>query len=248
MGSRLFDYIESLHGDEWGDVLDAGTGLNSAGWLTGLAARSLTLVTAAEAHARQVRSHLPPGSAVRLLVGDWADPGFLARKRYDTVVADYLIGAVERFAPAFQEAMIGRLASLTRKRLYIIGVDPYVLQTPTSQAGALIGEIGRFRDACLILAGEPPYREYPAEWVLQALARAGMRVTAARRFPIRYKAGFVNSQIDMALMRLSELGDPHLAAALREHGAALRTRALDHIAAAGCLAHGHDYVIAAENG
>jgi len=30
----------------------------------------------------------------------------------------------------------------------------------------------RLRDACLLLAGERPYREYPADWVLRALRRS----------------------------------------------------------------------------
>ena len=69
---------------------------------------------------------------------------------------------------------------------------------------------------------------------------------AARRFPIRYKERFVNSQIDTCAPRLAKHGARPLAAALSAEGDDLRARALDHIAREGCLRHGHHYVIAAE--
>lgn len=246
--SRLFRFIAQAHGPApWGEVLDAGTGVNSAGWLTSLPTEGLTLVTAAPAHAEQVRRRVPGLRAGdRLLVGNWADPSFLARGSFDTVLADYLVGAVEGFAPYFQEALVERLARVTRRRLYLIGVDPYVTGPPATPAGRLLWRIGRYRDAALLLAGEQPYREYPGEWIAGQLARVGFRVLAARRFPIRYKAGFVNSQIDMAQMRLPALANPALAAALLAEGEELRRRALAHIEAEGALAHGSDYVIAAE--
>lgn len=245
--SRLFQFIAEVHeASPWGHVLDAGTGVNSAGWLASLPTASLTLVTAAPAHADQVRRHTGLRACDRLLVGNWADPSFLAGESFDTVLADYLVGAVEGFAPYFQEALFGRLACATRRRLYLVGVDPYIAAPPDAPAGRLLWAIGRYRDAALLLAGEQPYREFPAEWAACQLARAGFRIIAGRRFPTRYKAGFVNSQIDMAQMRLLSLENAALAAALAEEGEALRRQALAHIAREGGLVHGADYVIAAE--
>ncbi|MFC3076627.1 class I SAM-dependent methyltransferase [Phenylobacterium terrae] len=246
MASRLFEFIAARHEGPWGAVLDAGTGVHSAGWLAGLPTESLTLVTAAPAHADQVRRSVPLRPADRLLVGDWADPAFLAGESFDAVLADYLVGAVEAFAPYFQQALFDRLARLVRGRLYLIGVDPYVVAEPDTASGRLVWEIGRFRDACLLLAGDRPYREYPAEWVLAQLDRAGFAVIEARRFPIRYKAAFVDSQIDMALMRLPALPDPALAEALRARGEALRRAGLAAVAAKDGIRHGCDYVIVAE--
>jgi hypothetical protein len=246
--SALFRYVAQLHGDRpWGAFLDAGTGTHSMGWLLGLPTERWTAVTGSADHARQVRALV--GDRMRgedrLLVGNWADPGLLAGESHDVVLADYLLGAVEGFAPYFQEDLFRRLRPLCRGRLYVTGVEPYVpLAEPGDEAGRLVWAIGRHRDAVLTLAGERPYREYPLDWVLAALEQAGFAPFAARKFNIRYKAAFVNSQIDMCAPRLAGLADRSLAAALAEHGEALRRRALDHVEAHAGLRHGFDYVIA----
>lgn len=78
------------------------------------------------------------------------------------------------------------------------------------------------------------------------LEGSGFQVISAKRFPIRYKARFVNSQIVMCAPRLAKFADRSLASALTASGEALRARALDHISREGSLPHGHDYVLAAE--
>lgn len=247
--SALFRYIEALQGREpWGSVLDAGTGTNSIGWISSLRTERWTAVTGAEGHAIQVRNVVEGVRRPqdRIVLGNWADPALLAGERYDTVLADYLLGAVEGFAPYFQHSLFVRLRPLVGRRLYIVGLDPYVNGEVSTLDGKLVQEIGRFRDACLLLAGDKPYREYPAQWVVDHLEGSGFRVCAAKRFPIRYKERFVNSQIDMCAPRLAKHGDRRLAEALATAGEDLRARALEHIAREGCLRHGHDYVMAAE--
>jgi hypothetical protein len=182
----------------------------------------------------------------RIIVANWADPALLAGERFDTVLADYLIGAVEGFAPYFQSAIFARLRALTGGRLYLVGLEPYVSHDPGTEAGRIVRAIGQHRDACLLLAGERPYREYPMEWVLARMAEAGLRPIATRRFPIRYKARFVNSQIDMCASRLAALDDRALADALEARGEALREHALAFATREDGIRHGHDYVIAAE--
>lgn len=103
-GSALFSFIESIQGDApFGSMLDAGTGTHSMTWLTGLATERWTAVTGAAAHATQVRGLI--GARMRpqdrLLVGNWTDPRLLAGESFDTVLADYLLGAIEGFAPYF---------------------------------------------------------------------------------------------------------------------------------------------------
>jgi hypothetical protein len=83
-------------------------------------------------------------------------------------------------------------------------------------------------------------------WAAHSLATSGYRVLSTRRFAIRYKERFVNSQIDMALMRLEKLADPALTTALAARGEAIRDHALGMIATEGGIRHGFDYVIAAE--
>ncbi len=180
-----------------------------------------------------------------MLVGNWADPDLLAGEQFDTVLADHLLGAIEGFAPYFQTALFARLRPLTVKRLYITGMEPYVIERPGDEAGALIWEIGRYRDACLILSGQRHYREYPLDWVLAQLRRSGFQPVAARKIPVGYKAKFVNSQIDLARPRLERLADQTLGRSLIAHGEALRSRALAHIASHGSLGHSH-HVVAAD--
>lgn len=248
-GSALFAYIESLQGDApYGRMLDAGTGTHSMRWIASLQTESWTAVTGAPGHARQVRDLIGDGARPqdRLLVGNWTDPALLAGESFDTVLADYLLGAVEGFAPYFQTELFARLRPLAAGRLYVTGVEPYVAARPGDEAGALVWEIGRFRDACLMLAGERHYREYPLDWVLLHLRRSGFEPRAVRKFAIRYKARFVNGQIDMCLPRLVALADSRLGEAMTAHGEALRERALGFVEANGALPHGFDYVIAAD--
>jgi len=249
MTSRLFHCIEELQGNlPWGAMLDAGTGTHSAGWIATLPTTRWTAVTVAPPHADQVRRAV--GAAMRprdrIVVGNWDDPVLLAGDGYETILADYLIGAVDRFAPYRQRALIGRLAGLARRRIYVVGVEPYVVQCPVDPAGRMVWEIGRLRDACLLLAGETPFREFPASWVIEGLQAAGLSIVAVRRFPIRYRARFVNSQIDMALLRLAALEDRWLAEALRARAELLRNRALKLAGQEHGLRCGQDYVIAAE--
>jgi len=97
-----------------------------------------------------------------------------------------------------------------------------------------------------LLAGEQPYREYPAQWVVDHLEASGYRVAAAKRFANRYKQKFVNGQIDMCAPRLAKIADRDLARTLAARGEALRSQALDRIASQGSLPYGFDYLLAAE--
>lgn len=245
----LYARVSELHGHRpWGSVLDAGTGRASMRWLLGLETERWTAVTGAEAMAAQTRAEI--GDRMReqdrLVVGNWSDPELLAGERYDTVLADYLLGAIEGFAPYWQDRLFGRLRPLVGRRLYMIGLDPYVHGVPAEPAGRLVNEIGRLRDACLLMANEQPYREYPLDWSLRHLERAGFRIVDAHTVPIAYRERFVHSQLDLCMQSVGKLRDRALAAPLLAHIADLRTRALAWIAREGALRHGHDYIIVAE--
>jgi hypothetical protein len=247
-GLALFSYIDALQGEiPYGRVLDAGTGPRSLRWLITLDTVSCTAITGDPLMQRQVQRLLGEWQRPqdRLLVGNWSDPDLLAGEQFDTVIADYLLGAIEGFAPFFQTALFARLRPLTVKRLYVTGAEPYVVGRPADEAGALIWEIGRHRDACLTLLGKQPYREYPLDWVVAELRRSGFEPVATRKFPSGYKAGFVNSQIGLCRPGLERLADQVLGHALIAHGEALRSRALAYIAEHGSLSHGFAYVVAA---
>lgn len=245
--SLIFDHIAEFNAARpWGRILDAGTGINSLRWLRTLPADDLTAVTGAELMVRRIGDALGPSPAhERILTGNWADPAFLAGETYDTVVADYLIGALDGFAPYFQEEMFARLRALTAGRLYLVGLEPYVVDRPSTPAGEIVFRIGRLRDAFLLLSGQKAYREFPMSWVEAQLERAGFALVATERFPIRYRARFVNAQLDMCVHRL-HLVPEDLRGALAAHVEALRTEALALESRLDGLRHGFDYVIAAE--
>ncbi|MEM7637965.1 MAG: class I SAM-dependent methyltransferase [Pseudomonadota bacterium] len=248
--SGLFRHIEDLQGDQpWGSFLDAGTGLHSMGWISQLSTERWTAVTGAPGDAERVRAAMQGIQRAddKIILGNWASADLLKGEAYDTVLADYLLGAVEGFAPYFQAYLLPRLRPVTRKVLYLTGVEPYVPSNrPESKAGRLVWEIGRFRDACLLLTGEMPYREYPSAWVSDQLKRARFEVRSVKRIEVRYKESFVTSQTNLDLLPLDQLPDRALADALKVRGEKLRDEALELIHTDGALVHGHKYVIAAQ--
>ncbi|MDQ8756289.1 class I SAM-dependent methyltransferase [Sphingosinicella sp. LHD-64] len=247
--SALFRHVEHLHaGRDWGAFLDAGTGVNSSLWGMSLPTSRWCAVTGSRAHAAQVRKvvgdRLRPQD--RLIVGNWLDPELLTDERFDTVLADYLVGAIEGFSPYFQSQLFRRLRPLCRGMLYVIGLDPYVVGPARTPAERMVREVGRLRDACLILADETPYREYPLEWAVNALTDAGFRITSARRFANRYREKWVHGQLDMGLRRLAKVTDRALATALEDRIGETRTHGVALCRAEGGLACGSDYVVACE--
>lgn len=243
-----FSHIEAMHGGApFGRVLDAGTGLRSLRWMIEAETDAWTAVTGTQGMAARAQRVLGERFRPqdRVVVGNWADADFLAGERFDTVLADHLLGAIEGFAPYFQTRLFARLRALTERRLYVTGMEPYVVERPKDEAGALIWEIGRFRDSCLLLAGLKPYREFPREWVLAELRRSGFAPVAEQRLKAGYQAYFVNSQIDHARGAAERIADQALGHALIAHGESLRTKGLVHIQNHGPLAHAQ-YVIAAE--
>jgi hypothetical protein len=248
--SALYRYIESLQGDgPWGSVLDAGTGVNSIRWLSELSTERWTAVTGSRGEARLVHEAL--GTSLRpedrVALGNWADKKFLKGEVYDTVFADYLLGAVEGFSPYFQPYLFYRLRLLTGKVLYVTGLEPYVpMVEPETRAGRLIWELGRFRDACVLIKGGMPYREYPLPWVVDQLRLSGFSVRTTKHFNIRYKELFVNAQINIAVNGLEKLTDQALAQALNCRADGLRTQALEIISEEGALDTCRSYVIKAE--
>ncbi|QTF93688.1 class I SAM-dependent methyltransferase [Halomonas sp. BM-2019] len=247
--SPIFRAIETLQGSlPWGSFLDAGTGYNSLRWVSSLETERWAAVTASAGMARTARKaageRMRPQD--RVLVANWIAPELLYGECFDTVLLDYFIGAIEGFAPYWQEQVLTRLRPHVKGRLYIVGTEPYVLEAPDTKEGRIVQAIGRLRDACLLMGNGRPYREYPASWVQRQLGTAGFRVLEVRQFPIRYRERFVNSQLDMCLKQLEALQDPALEQALRDRIESMRAEALPYARSEKGLPCGADYVIAAE--
>lgn len=248
--SKFFSHIEDEQNQRpWGSFLDAGSGLHSLGWVSQLDTERWTAVTGAPQDAQKMQEAT---QGIRrpqdqILLGNWAKADLLKGEVFDTVLADYLLGAVEGFAPYFQPYLFARLRAVTGKVLYITGAEPYVPENePATEAGRLVWQIGRFRDACLLLSGELPYREYPSAWVLDQLTRSGFKPRAIKSFPTRYKERFVRTQIDLSLEALTRVRDKNAAAALSKWGEGFRQEALAMVSSENGLAHGSDYVITAD--
>src|SRR5690606_19873499 len=107
-------------------------------------------------------------------------------------------------------------------------------------------ESGRLRDACRLMSGQQPYREYPMDWSLRHLEQAGFRIVDAQTVPILYRERFVHSQLDLCMQSVNRLHNRALAGPLQGHIADLRSRAVADIVREGGLRHGHDYIIVAE--
>lgn len=228
----LFQWFEKVNGPVWGDLLDAGTGEHSLGWVGTLGARSVTAVTV-EAWRMSGLRDLVPGANV--VLGEWTDPTLLYGAAFDQVLVDYVIGAIDGHAPYFQYEFLERIRPHVRDRLYLVGLEPQ------PRDGSLLDEVCRLRDAAILLAGHRCYREYPRSLVLRWLERAGYTVVDSKEFPNRIGARFINGQLDVAVRKTRLFKDPVLADAMRRNIEALRERAL----AQGEITWGADYVIAA---
>ena len=249
--SALFNYVENLQGDQpWGSLLDAGTGVKSLEWILTLPTERWTAITTAHGMADRIRHGLGDRMRVqdRLLVGNWVNDSLLTGEVFDTVLVDYLVGAIEGFAPYWQDRVFERLRPLVAEngRLYIVGLEPYVQFPPETKSGKIIWEIGRVRDACLLLDGERPYREFPHDWMLRRLGMAGFRMLETRQFPICYRAHYIHSQLNMCLDRLERFPTDELAKTMRGYVEELRAKALELNEREDGLRHGFDYVIAVE--
>jgi len=245
----LFGRIENLQGSNpWGHVLDAGAGGHSARWISRLDCQSWTAVTASKPMADAVRKATAGNKRAgdRIVVGNWIDPELLKGESFETLLVDYLIGAIDGYAPYWQSQVFTRLRPLVKGRMYVTGVEPYVPFPAMTEAGELVREIGCLRDSCLLLAGERPYREYPLDWVIHELDRAGFRVTHARHHPIIYRHRFVNSQLDMCRDRVRNFKPKAPTESMIRYIDDLQSRAIAVLERADGLRHGADYLIAAE--
>ncbi len=112
MGDILFSTLEKFHvGRNWGRFLDAGTGLHSIKWIQKLQTTAWTAITADTNMSNTIMKDSGVAAAIRpvdaLVVGNWMDDHFCQNLgTFDTILADYLIGAVDGFSPYEQDTII----------------------------------------------------------------------------------------------------------------------------------------------
>jgi hypothetical protein len=241
----LFRHIERQQREHaygsFGRVLDAGTGWHSLRWLLSLGPTEVEHVTAVTADRsmrkqcqREVEQMLGKDTAAErctILCGNWFPPPnsdddilqqLEQQDKFDVILADYLIGALDGFSPYLQDLMLPKLMSLLKPksgRLYIVGLEPIPDQPPpwtsssatteddvqNHHAARIVCKVRQVRDACILLAGHRCYREYPLEWIVRHVHHSGGLVRHSKTFPILYRHGTILKQINVGRAKLPYL-------------------------------------------
>lgn len=214
--------IEEVQGEvPFGDVLDAGTGRESLKWLSRIQAKSLTAVTASETMKQEtLRTAEEVGvENLQMVLGNWfGDEPINFDKKFDTILADYLIGAISGFADYYQEMIIPKLVEQLKPGgyLYIIGWEPIPLSGLYADQH-IISSMRIVRDTSIMMVGELYYREYPLEWVERQIANTpNCELTNSTKYSIWYGFEKIKSQLDVGRQKLPKFPSKKLARAMRE--------------------------------
>jgi len=200
----------------FGRILDAGTGSHSLRWIAsllhnddepdGLHVSHYTAITADEKMRQTVVKEaktldiLDKGD---IIIGNWQDDDLLKEDElYDTILADYLIGAMDGFSPYIQDLIFERLARHLKPggKLYIVGLNP--IADKVAGDANIFCRITKLRDACILLAGHRCYREYPPHWVERHLERANMKLLDTSKYDILYSHNAIVRQLNVARSKL----------------------------------------------
>lgn len=250
----LFGCIENQQADTpFGDILDAGTGTHSLRWIATLGeTKGMTSYTAITADATMQRNvqkeaeHLGVLEGNHVVIGNWFGELDLPQAQYDTILADYLIGAMDGFSPYRQDEMIPKLMNLLKPggKLYIVGLEPI----PDAAEGPanVICKVRQVRDACILLAGNRCYREYPGDWIKrQILSTPNLKLNEMHTFPILYRYNTILRQINVGRSKFPLFPTAALRSSMKEVLDDLEQKALD-ATSNGPVKLGFDYVISAE--
>ena len=137
---------------------------------------------------------------------------------FDTILVDYLIGAMDAFSPYKQDMLLPMLAQLltpSTGRLYLIGMEPVPDVLP-SDASNLFCKVTRVRDAIIKLGTlqdadththhlqHRPYREYPLAWIQRQLASRDtyLREIASKKLYLKYVHHNIMNQLNVARYNL----------------------------------------------
>ena len=261
----LFRRIEEVHderGQPYGHILDAGTGGHSLKWLGTLPDAAVTSVTAVTADASagegkgamDARAALQEARGDALVEGKWCVPGAappLKVAKFDTVLCDYLIGSMDGFTPFEQDSFFEELKPLCAPDalVHVVGLNPVYAQLGSAakldDKARVVVDTARLRDACILLAGHRPYREFPPTWIVRHLEKSGFAVLDPwKSYGVVWKHATVKKQLDVARRKLKHFDDPAVAAAMATQIDALDARAKDVLGDKGAI-YGYDYVISA---
>ena len=274
----LFGAIEEQQGAKpFGSFLDAGTGMHSLRWIATLKSKGMTGFTAVTADKNMQKNVQRESDALgvsdigQIEMGNWFESTTTGTTKsassktplldfpdasFDTILADYLIGAMDGFSPFKQDLMIPKLARLLKPggRLYIVGLEPIPDSVPGD--ANIIAKVRQVRDACILLAGHRCYREYPLSWVKrQVLAlsseeqqHGSLELLTSLKFPILYRQATIRKQIEVARSKFPFFEEPSLKTAMAELLDDLENESLKATVTSpkGRISQGFDYVVVAE--
>ncbi len=104
-------------------------------------------------------------------------------------------------------------------------------------------DIYKFRDACILLCGDRPYREYPLSWTVQALKTSGFEVKGVGMFETNISKGFLLTQIRVAERKVKRIRDQSLAKVMQTEVSKFRTLVENET---WDIEFGNDYVVVAD--
>ena len=266
---KLFGCIErnqAATGKSFGKFLDAGTGTHSLRWMASLIGENrqsdslqideYTAITADEGMRRNVLKEattLGIEKEGNIIIGNWQSEGpeeeeLCHGEMFDTILADYLVGAMDGFSPYYQDLIFPRLNKHLKPggRLYVVGLNPIPHQADGD--ANIFCKVTKLRDACILLAGHRCYREYPVEWIERHLENAGLKIVGSSQFPIMYSHAAIVRQLNVARSKLPLFPSKALAKEMGEQIDALEreSKAATDRSPTGRLRLGFDYVVTAE--
>lgn len=271
-GSHSLRWIASIiHRDRL--LATTNNGANSA---PKISMKSFTAITADETMRRRVydeAKELGVEGRGHIIIGNWKEgvqvddkggieftsssstesngnkeEALLKGQTFNTILADYLVGAIDGFSPYFQDQIFHRLIHHLAPggRMYIIGLQPI----PDSVSGDanIFCKITKIRDACILLANHRCYREYPLDWIERHVKRAGLDVVESSKYPIRYDHATMLRQINVGRSKLKLFPSKDMAKSMGKVLDDLEKESLEVTKRqeGGRITLGFDYVVVAE--
>jgi len=169
-------------------------------------------------------------------------------KLYDTILADYLVGAIDGFSPYYQDQIFPRLTKHLKVggRMYVVGLNP--IPDKVEGDGNLFCRVTKLRDACILLASHRCYREYPPDWIERHMEQAGLKIIDTSKFPIMYTHTTIVRQLNVARSKLKLFPSKELAKSM---GKQIDELEKESLAVTGKAPNrkiqlGYDYVVTGE--
>jgi hypothetical protein len=164
-----------------------------------------------------------------------------------------MLGAMEAFSPYLQDCIFERLVQHLNPggRIFVIGTEPIPDRDETNAEKDLVCRVFKMRDACILLAGDRCYREYPLSWTIRQMNRCGLKVirNSNQHYHLLHRKEDIHDQICVGRSMLKKIRDRSLAVAMEDALGNLELEArktLMHKADHEPISLGFDYFIVAE--